>query len=85
MFVIGNIMSFTSQIFRHVGPLGESLNFCTSLEFDIPKNSDHETPKIKLYSVRGLKRYPKEKNLIHGQVTATVSKFSTQILETNFF
>ena len=48
-----------------------------TLGYDIQRNSDQETPKIKLYSVRAFKCYLKEKDLIHGQVTATISKFST--------
>ena len=70
MFVIGIIQSFTSQISGVVSLLGEKLGF------DIQRNSDHETPKIKLYSVRALKRYLNEKNLMHGRVTATISKLS---------
>ena len=34
--------------------------------------------------VRALKRYLNEKNLIHGRVKATISKFSTWIFETYF-
>ena len=40
--------------------------------------------KIKLFSVRALKRYLNEKNLMHGQVMAMISKFSPQIFETYF-
>ena len=40
--------------------------------------------KIKLYSVIALKRYLNERNLIHGRVMATISKFSPQIFETYF-
>ena len=54
------------------------------LEFDVQTNSDHKTQKIKPYSVRALKRYLNEKNLIHGRVMATISKFSPQIFETYF-
>ena len=39
---------------------------------------------MKLYSVRALKRYLNEKNLIHGRIMATISKFSPQIFETYF-
>ena len=52
-------------------PPGENLDIFNPLEFEIQRNSDHETPKIK-FSLRALKR----KNLIHGRVTPTVSKFS---------
>ena len=47
-------------------------------------NSDHKTQKIKLCSVRALKRYLNEKNLIHGRVMATISKLSPQVFETYF-
>ena len=50
----------------------------------VQTNSDHETQKIKLNSVRALKRYLNEKNLVHGRVMATISKFSPQIFETYF-
>ena len=79
--VIGNILSFTSQIVRVIGSLEANLNFCNPLGFDIQRNSDHETPKIKLYFDRALKRYPNEKILIHGRVKATISKFGAQILK----
>ena len=64
-------------------------NFCNrwSLErkplgFDVQTNSDHKSQKIKLYSVRALKRYLNEKNLIHGRVMAMILKFSPQMFET---
>ena len=78
------MQSFTSQIFGVVGPLGENLEFFGPLGFDYQTNSDHKTQKIKLYSVRALKSYLNEKNLIHGRVMATISKFSPQIFETYF-
>ena len=84
MLVIANKQSFASQIFGVVGPLGGNLYFCSPLGFDIQTNSDHKTQKIKLYSVTALKRYLNEKNLIHGRVMATISKFSPQIFETYF-
>ena len=52
--------------------------------FDVQTNSDHKTPKIKLYSVRALKRHLNEKNLIYGPVMATISEVSPQIFETYF-
>ena len=39
---------------------------------------------IKHYSVRALKRYLNEKNLIHVRVMATSPKFSPHIFETYF-
>ena len=43
-------------------------------------------PKFKLYSVmiRALIRYLNKRNLIHGQETATISKFSALIFEIYF-
>ena len=64
MLVIANIQSFASQIFGVVGPLEENLDFFSPLGFDVQTNSYHKTQKIKLYSVRALKRYLNEKNLI---------------------
>ena len=48
-------------------------------EFGIQTHSDHNTQKIKLYSARALKRYLKEKNLMHGRLMVTISNFSPQI------
>ena len=81
---MANVQRFTSQIFGVVGPLGENLDFVCPLGFYVQTNSDHKTLNIKLYSVSGLKRYLNEKNLIHGRVMATISKFSPQIFETYF-
>ena len=57
--------------------LEKSLDIFSPLGFAVQTNSDQKTQKVKLYSVRALKRYLNEKNLIHGQVLATVSKFSS--------
>ena len=38
-----------------------------------------ESPKIKLCSVKVLKRYLNKENLIHGRQTTTISKFSALI------
>ena len=56
--------------------MGKDLDFFSQLRFDIQRNSDHKTPNTTLYSVRALKRYLNEKNLIHGRQPATISKFS---------
>ena len=56
----------------------------SQLGFDIQTNSDHKTQKINFYSVRALKRYLNEMNLIRGRVIATISKFSPQIFEMYF-
>ena len=65
-----------------VGPLEENLDFFSPLGSDVETNSDHKTSKIKLYSVRALQRYLNEKNMMHGRVMGTISKFSTQVFET---
>ena len=76
------MQSFKSQICGVVGPLGENLDFFSPLGFDVKTNSDHKTQKIKLYSVRALKCYLNEINLIYGRAMATISKFSPQIFGT---
>ena len=67
-----------------VCPLGVNFDFFSQLGFDIQTNSDHETQKIKLNSVRALKRCVNEKNLIDGQVMVTISEFSQLIFEPYF-
>ena len=71
-------------LFGVVRPLGENLNFFNPLGVDVQTKSDHRTQKLKLYSVRVLKCYPDEKNLILGRVMATISKFSPQIFKMYF-
>ena len=83
MFVIANTQSFTSQILES-SVSWENTSIFSPLGFDVKTNSDHKTQKIKLYSVRALKRYLDEKNLIHGRVMAMILKFSPQIFETYF-
>ena len=78
------MQGFTSHVFGVVGPLGENFDFFSPLGSEVQTNSDNKTQKIKLYSVRALKRHLSEKNLIHGGVMATISKFSPQIFETYF-
>ena len=76
MFTTRNIQSFTFQIFGVVSlslNLLEKPGFLASLGFDIQRYSVHETPNIKLYSVRAFKRYLNKK---HGREIATISKFS---------
>ena len=84
MFVISNNKSFISQNLKVVSPLGEKFDFFSPSGFEIQSVSAYRTSKIKFYSVRALKCYLNEKNLIHGRVTATISKFSPQIFETYF-
>ena len=64
---------------RVVGPFKGKFNFFSPLGFEIQSNFDYRTSKIKFYSFRALKYCLNEKNLIHGQVKATISKFSPQI------
>ena len=84
MFVISNNKSFISQNLKGVSPLGGKFDFFSPSGFEIQSVSAYRTSKIKFYSVRALKCYLNEKNLIHGRVTATISKFSPQIFETYF-
>ena len=74
-----HISNFWSRRSRERKP-----RFFSPLEFDVQTNSDYKPQQIKLYSVRALKRYVNEKNLIHGREMATISKFSSQIFETYF-
>ena len=69
-------------MFGVVGPLGEKPRFFSPLGFDFQTNSDYKIQKIKLYSVKDLKCYLNEKNLIHVRVMARISKCSPQIFET---
>ena len=75
------MQSLTSQIFGVVSPLGENLALFSHLAFDGRTNSDHKTQKIKLCSVRALKRYLNQKNLIHGQVTATIKNLVRRLFK----
>ena len=72
------MQSFTSQIFGVAGSLEQNFDFFSPFGFNVQTNSDHKTQKIKLYSVRALKRYLNKTNLIHGGVMATTSKFPHQ-------
>ena len=76
VFVISNNKSFIFQNLNVVGVLGGKFHFFNPLGFEIQSDFDYKYTKIKLYSVRALKRFLNEKNLIHGRVTVTVSKFS---------
>ena len=84
MFVISNNKSFISQNLKVVSPLGGKFDFFSPSGFEIQSVSAYRTSKIKFYSVGALKCYLNEENLIHGRVTATISKFSPQIFETYF-
>ena len=71
--------------FGVVGSLGENLNL-VSVRWDLTFKQILITKptKIKLYSVRVLKLYLVEKNLIQVRVVATISKFSPKILKCTF-
>ena len=69
---------------QHTKFRGENLDFYSALGFDVQTNSDLKTQKVRVYSVRALKRFLNEKNLINGRVMATISKLSPQIFETYF-
>ena len=81
IYLISNNKSFISQNFKVVGLLGGKFDFFSPSGFEIQSDFDYRTSKIKFYSVRALKCYLNEKNLIHGRVTATISKFSSQLLK----
>ena len=66
---------FHNSYFGVVSPLG----------FDIKRNSEHETPKIKLSSVRALQRYLNRKILIYGRETETISKVVHWFLKRTLF
>ena len=72
IFVICNYQSFISQISKVAGPLGEKFEVLSPLGFQIQRNFDLETTKVKFHSVGALKRYPNEKNLKHSRETATI-------------
>ena len=77
-FHISNFWSWSRR------SLGRKPRSFSPLGFDVQTNSDHKTQKVTLYSVRAIKRYLNEKNLIHGRVMATNPKFSPWIFETYF-
>ena len=82
IFVISNNKSFISQNSKACRSLGRKVRFLSPSGFEIQSVSAYRASNIKFYSVRALKCYLNEKNLIHGRVTATISKFSPQIFET---
>ena len=70
------------QISGVVGSVGENLNFFL-VQWDLMVKQILVTKpkKIKLYSVRASKCFLNEKNLIHGQVMETISRFSPRFLK----
>ena len=84
IFVISSNKSFLSQVLRVTGRLGEKFNFFSPLGFDIQRDSDHETTKIKFFFHRVLKQYLSKKNRIHGRKIATIWKVTAQNFQTYF-
>ena len=82
IFAYCNNNSFITQNLNVVGPLEGKFDFFSPLGFEIQSDFDYRNTKLKFYFVRALKCHLNEKNLIHGRVTATISKFSPQIFET---
>ena len=83
-FTISNNKSLISENLKVVGPFGEKFDVFSLSGFEIQSDFDHKISKIKLYSARALKHHLNEKNLIHVQVTAPISKFNAQSFETYF-
>ena len=85
IFVISNNKSFISQNLKVVVPFGGKFDFFSPLGFKIQSDFDYRTAKSgSALSELWKLCYVNEKNLIHGRVTATISKFSPQIFETYF-
>ena len=63
-----------------VGPLGGKFDFFSPSGFEIQSDFDYRTSKNKVLLCQN---FEMQKNLIHGRVTATISKFSPQIFETH--
>ena len=78
---ISNNKSFISKNLKVVGPLGGNFDFFSPSGFEIQSDFDYRTSKIKFYSVRALKCYLNEKNLIHGRVTATIPNLVHRFLK----
>ena len=73
LFQIGNIQSFTSQIFGVIGPLRVKLDFDSPFGFDVQRNSDLLLQKSSsTQSKLKLKLIPNKENLIHGRETAPI-------------
>ena len=66
----------TSKNLTFVGPLRGKVSFFSPSGFEIESDFDYKVSKIRFYFVKTLKCYLNEKNLIHGPVTATISKYS---------
>ena len=64
-------------MFGVVGLLEEKFDLSSSLGFDIQRHADHQTSKIKLYSVRA----SKQEKLMNGREKAMISKFNALIFK----
>ena len=84
LFVISNKKSLIYQILKFVGPLRVKFHFFNPLGFEIQSDFDYKASEVKLFSVKALKQYLNEKNLIHGRETATFSKLNALNFETCF-
>ena len=63
-----------SQNLKVAGPLAGKFDFFGLSGFEIQRDFDYKVSKIKFYSIRALKQYLNEKDLIHVQVTTTISQ-----------
>ena len=73
MLIISNNKNLISQSLKIVGSLGVKFDFFSSSVFEIQNDLDDKLSKVKLCSVQSFSKmlYLNEKNLIHGQATAT--------------
>ena len=72
--------SFISQILKVVGPLVKEVKVFISLGNQMEKDLNDINTRIKLQSVRALKRYLYYDNLTHDQKAATIQTFTNQNL-----
>ena len=75
-FVISSNQSILS--FESPRSLGRKVQFFSPLGFDMKRDSDGKTSKIKFHLFRALKQYLSKKNWIHGRKIATILIFRTQ-------
>ena len=76
ILVVNNSHSFIPQILKAVGLLGEKILFCQG--FEIQKNNNYKTSKLKFQSFRAFQRYLTDKNPAHGGGTVSGFQFSTR-------
>ena len=65
MFAISNKSSFIPKILKVVGTLGEKFKLFILLGLQFEKDLNYINKRIKLQSLRVLKRYLNDENLIH--------------------